>query len=205
MATFFFKGGRAAVAYGHCGVAMLFLEHQLSHGLANDVAAAQNHTFLSRCGNFIAFEQCDNAKGCGRNKTGQAQCHATCIHWVNTVNILVVINGIDHLLLVNVLGQRQLNDEAVNIGIIVQSANAVEKLFLGSILVHADERRLEPAFLAGNHLVFHIGLRATVMANQHSGQMGALLSCFYHLLHLGLDFVLDGIGSFLSVYQFHAN
>ena len=58
---------------------------------------------------------------------------------MDAVNVLAVVDGVDDLLLVDVLGQGQLHDKAVNVGVLVQTADAVQQLFLGSILVHADE------------------------------------------------------------------
>ena len=59
---------------------------------------------------------------------------------MNAIQILAVVDGVDDLLLIDVLGQGQLHDETVHVRIIVELTYAVEQLFLGGILVHADKR-----------------------------------------------------------------
>ena len=58
---------------------------------------------------------------------------------MEAVNILAVVNGHDDLLLVNMFGQRQLHDEAVDVGIIVELSHTTEKFLLRDIIFVADQ------------------------------------------------------------------
>ena len=101
------------------------------------------------------------------------------------------------------LGERELDDEPVDIGVAVELGHAVEKLVLGHVVLEADERRLEAALLAGDDLVFHVGLRTTVVAHQHGGQVGALLPRGHHLFHFFGYFGFYGRGRGFAVNKCH--
>ena len=58
---------------------------------------------------------------------------------MDAVDVLAVVDGVDHVLLVDVLGQRQLHDKAVHIIVLIQLLDAGQQLFLGRVLFHADE------------------------------------------------------------------
>ena len=127
------------MADGHRGVAMFLLEHELGHGLAHDVAAAQYHALLARSGDIVALQQGDDAQRSCRDETGQTQRHATGIHRVYAVNVLSVVDSVDDMLLIDVLGQRQLHDEAIHVIILIQFLDAIQQLLLGCVFVHSDE------------------------------------------------------------------
>ena len=59
------EGDRAAVAYGDGGVAILLLHHELCHGLAHDIAAAEDDALLAGGGYLVALEQLKDALGGG--------------------------------------------------------------------------------------------------------------------------------------------
>ena len=53
-----FQRLRSRVAHGDGSVAILLLHHELCHGLAYDVASAQDNTLLARGLNVITLQQC---------------------------------------------------------------------------------------------------------------------------------------------------
>lgn len=100
------------------------------------------------------LQQGEDTERSGRNETSHAERHSAHIYRVESVYILTVIYCHGHLLLIDVLRQRKLNDESVNIIILVQLVYALQELFFGNILLITDEGRLESTLLAGQHLVF---------------------------------------------------
>ena len=69
-----------------------------------------------------------------------AKLHATCVDAGEAVHILLRLDGVDDLVLVNVFGQGQLDDVAVNLGIVVEEFDHVEHLFLGGAFGQAVDR-----------------------------------------------------------------
>ena len=56
------------------------------------------------------------------------------------VNILAVVDGHDYLLLIDMLGQRQLNDKAVHVLVLVELLHLREQFLLLHVILEADER-----------------------------------------------------------------
>lgn len=106
-------------------------------------------------------------------------------------------------LLVDMLRQRQLNDEAIDILFFVEAVNTSQQLFLRHVILIADERRGKTALLAGDNLVFHVRLRAAVMSYEDSGQMRTFATSGDNLAHFVGNFGLDGRCSSFTVNQFH--
>ena len=102
---------------------------------------------------------------------------------METVDILAVVDGLDDLLLIDMLGQRELHDEAIDIGVLVQFVNTGQKLLFGDVVLKADEGALEATGLTGQHLILHIRLRATVVTHQYSCQMRLLATTGHDFLH----------------------
>ena len=59
---------------------------------------------------------------------------------MEAVHVLAVVNGFYDALLVDVVGQGQLHDKAVHVGIFVELVNAVEEFFLRHVVLKAMER-----------------------------------------------------------------
>ena len=111
---------------------------------------------------------------------------------MEAVHVLAVVNGLDDFLLVDMLGQGQLHDEPVDVSVVVQARHARQEFILRYVVLIADERRLESAGLAGQHLVLYVGLRTAVVPHEHSGQVWLLLATGHHLLYFLGNLSLDG-------------
>ena len=99
---------------------------------------------------------------------------------METINILPIIDRLDHLLLGNMLWQRQLNDKTIHVRIVVQLIDLTEQLLLSDIRLVTDQRRLETNLLTSPDLVCHVGFATAIMSYQDRRQM-------WHLATLGLD------------------
>ena len=128
------------VAYGHGAVTRVgFLHQQAGHGLAHYVAAAQYHGFLAAGLDVVALEQFHDAVGRGRYEAWQTDAHAAYVDGMESVHILAVINGLYYMLLIDMLGQRQLDYESVHIRVIVELGNFVEEDFLCYVTLKTDK------------------------------------------------------------------
>ena len=91
---------------------------------------------------------------------------------MKTIHILGGRNGFNHLLCINVRGQGQLHQDAVDAVVGVKGVDAGQQLGLGHggrvLLQHG----MQAAVIAGLDLVAHIHLGGRVFAHQHHGQAG---------------------------------
>ena len=194
---------RARVADGNSRIAVLLLHHQLGHRLADDVGAAEYDALLAACLDAVALQQRDDAKRRSRDEAGQTDGHAAHVDGMEAVNVLTVVDGLDNLLLVDVLRQGQLDDETVDVAILVQTVNAGQQFLLGHIGLIAYECRLEATGLAREYLILNVCLRAAVVTHQHCGQVGLLAALSHYLLHFLGNLGLDGSCRCFSVNQLH--
>ncbi len=77
---------------------------------------------------------------------------------MEAVNIFAIVDSHDDLLLIDVLGERQLHDEAVDIAVAVQAIHTLEQLVFGHIVLVAYECRLEATLLTCYDFVFDVCL-----------------------------------------------
>ena len=188
------------MANGDGGIAVVLLEHELSHGLAHNVAAAQNDTFLSARTYIIVAQKGENAQWCCRYETRQTNRHATDVDGMESVDILPVVDSHNDFLLIDMIRQWKLNDKAVDVGIVVELVYAFQKFLLGDIVLITNQRRLETTLLTSNDLVLDIGFRTAVMPHENSSEMGTLFSARHHLLHLLGNLSFHGRSRCFSIY-----
>ena len=188
------------MAHGDRGIAILLLHHQLCHRLADDVGTPQDDTFLAAGLYVITVQQREDAQRCGRNEAWKANGHTPHIDGMEAVYILAVIDGLNDFLLVDMLRQRQLDDEAVYIGILIQLAHTSKQLSFGHVIFIPDECRLESTLFAGDDLILHIRLGTTVVPHEHSRQMRLFSSVNHDLFYFFRNLGLDGHSGCFSVY-----
>ena len=68
---------------------------------------------------------------------------------METIDILAVVDSLDNLLFVDMFGQGQLYDEAIDIAIAIQVVDTGQQLVFCHVILEADERRFEATGLAG--------------------------------------------------------
>jgi len=193
-----------AVTHGDGRIAgIVLLHHQGCDRLADDVAAAEDHTAGSARRDVIAREQLHDARRGGRQIARQTYRHAADIDGVETVDILAIVNCLDDTLFRDVGRQRELDYKAVDSVVGIEPGDSLQKFVLGDIVLHAYQRRGEATLLASLDLVSHIGLAATVMTHKDGSQMGRAQALSLHFFYFSRDFTLDGVGNLLSVNYFH--
>jgi hypothetical protein len=122
---------------------------------------------------------------------------------METIYVLFRQDGFGDLLLIDVLGQGQLNDESVNSGIVVQLVHHAEQFFLGDSVFKLEQSALETACLASKYLVADVCFATAIMAHKYCCQVWSACARGYDVLYLGLDFGLDLSSCCLSINYLH--
>ena len=120
---------RAGVADRHGCVAA-----QEKHGNrdAHDVAATNHHSVLSSNLHVVAVEQLDAALWCAGYEERITTLHGKFadVQGVEAVHVLLDGNGVQDALFVDVLGERKLHEDSVDIRIRVQFHDRLQQVFL---------------------------------------------------------------------------
>lgn len=188
--------GRAGVADGHRGV---FLQEHQRQGLADNVAAADDHGLLAGHGDVIAFEQGHDSGRSAGAQTGQAQGQTAHVHGMEAVHVLGGIDQVQAFLAVQALGQGQLQEDAVNGRIGVQVENGLFQFGLGDVGGQADAPRDDARLGAAPFLVADIDLGGRVLAHQDDGQARSAAVAGGQGRDLLREFLPDGRGCRFSI------
>ena len=189
---------RLAVAHGDGAVETLTAQ-QVGGGRTHNVRAANHHAVLAGGLDAIALQQRADAHRRGGHKALLAQHHAADVDGRETIHILVGRDGVDDLLLVDMLRQGELHDETVDVGVVVEEFNGLQKLGLGGLVAHAVDTGGEPHLVARLLLVGDVGHARPVLAHDYCGQMRCAVPLLGQLAHLVGYFVFDLQGHRLAV------
>ncbi len=118
---------RARVAHGHRGVAR---EQQLRQRLAHQARAPDHDGLGAFDGDAVVVEDLDASAGRARHHGRLAREQITQAHGVQAVDVLGRRDGIDGRVFVQPLGQRQLEEDAVNRWIGVDLLDGLDELAL---------------------------------------------------------------------------
>ena len=146
------------MTYGDSSIAILLLHHELSHRLTNDVGTSKDDALLTTGLDVIALQQGNDAQRRCRNEARQTNRHTAHVDGMETVDILTIVDGLDNLLLVDVLGQGELNDKAIDIVVVVQFVDTSQQLGLCDVVLKTNQCALEATSLASQNLIFNIRL-----------------------------------------------
>ena len=159
--------GRAAVADRDGGVG---LQQQQRHGLAHRVAAADDHRVLAFDRGASALDEFHAAVRRGRPQARQAGHQLPGRVQGKAVHVFGGVDGANHRLRVNVLGQRHLHQDAVDGPVGVERRHPSQQLNLcqcGGVLL---QHRVQPVVGAGLDLVADVDRAGGVFAHQDHGQ-----------------------------------
>ncbi len=113
---------------------------------------------------------------------------------VKSVDVLAVIDGEGDLFFVDVLRQRQLHDEAVHIGVVIEALYDVERFGFGDFRRAPDERTLETHLFAGPDLGINVNFTCGVFADEHGSEVGNFSAALANQADFGGQFGLDIFG-----------
>ena len=115
-----------AQSYSTVGT-FLVARKQIGDRRSDNVAATQHHTMLALGFNVVMLKYRAHSHRGSRQESVLAKHHTTDIDRCESINILIRRNGVYHLLLVDLLGQRQLDDKSVDIIVIVKEINGFKQ------------------------------------------------------------------------------
>ena len=142
------------------------MQKELRHRLPDDVATAEDDAVLTSCLDLIATQELNDPLWGSRDEAGKANAHTPNIDRVEAIDILLWADRFDDALLVDVLGEGELDDEAVNFGIAIEALNLAEELLFGDILFEADKRGAEAHLGTSLNLGGYISFAAAIVTDK---------------------------------------
>ena len=106
----------------------------------------------------------------GRNPDGITARDLAHVHGMKAVHVLARIDAQQHATRVDVLGQRQLHQNAVDLRIGVQTVDQREQVRLGHLCRLGEGLVIQPGLVAGLALHPHVGRRRGILAHEHRGE-----------------------------------
>lgn len=140
LGAYFIEIFRAAVADGHRAVARLTLLHKQSgNRLAHDVAAAYHNAMTTRGGYLITAKKLDYTGGSGALEAVETYAELAYVDRMETVDVFLRVYGFDNLLLVDMTGKGELDNETVDFGVFVELIDFREELLFGDVILKPYE------------------------------------------------------------------
>ncbi len=167
------RSGTAGVDHGDSGVAARALQRQQQRqGSADGDATTDHHDVPSLHGHVVGVEELDDARRCARQRPRRAHHQTPQVQRVQAVDVLGVVHGQQRGLLVEALGQRDLDQVGMDGGIGVEATDNGLELVLaglhGQMLVHRDDAHLSAVVV----LQRHVALTGGVVAHEDGAQPG---------------------------------
>ena len=167
------------------------VQQQFGYGFAHNVGAAHHHGVLALEVYAHAVNQAHDAGRGAGNDAVLAQPQAGYVSGVETVHVLLAGDGVNHLLLVDVLGKRQLHQDTVYQRVVVEGHNLFEEGFLGDVGGQFHQLGLHAGVGGGLHFVADIYLAGGVFTHDDDHQAGLAAVLGLEDGHFGLYLVLD--------------
>ena len=177
------------------------LEQQGGHGFADDVRAANHHGVFAGQITAGVFEQLHAAAGGAGRQHVAALTQPADVFAVKPVDILAWRDGLQRKGFCDVVGQRQLQEDAVDAGITVQFGDQFQQLRLRGVFAQAVLQRANAGFFGTQDLVAHVDLTGRVFAHQNHRQR-RFDAVALQGLHISFYLSEDAGGSGLAVDQF---
>ena len=111
------------------------VEQQHCHGLAHDVASADNHAVLAVDLHAGAVNEFHDTRRCAGEEVVVADHDLAHVYGVECVHIFQRGNGLDDQLFIEVIRQRHLYQNAVYLVVLVQHADQIQQLFFRCVFV----------------------------------------------------------------------
>ena len=154
---------------GHGGVAPL-QEHR--GGDADHVASADDDCFFAGDLDPAAFQELDASARCARDEQGLASAlrEAAGVERVESVDVLLVVDGAEDAFLVDVAGHRELHEDAVDVRVGVVVGDDLEDLLLGGVVWEVGAEGVDTGLGARLLLGFDVRLGVLTLADEHHGE-----------------------------------
>ncbi len=180
---------------GHGGITDFgFARHQNTHRRTDDITATDDHAVQTRSLDFIPLQHLYNAVRRGGQVRRQAQRHTPYVDGVKAVHVFFRVDGEGHFEFVDVLGQGQLHDEAVHVGVVVQVFDDLQNFGFRCFRPALDERGFKAHLLTGFDFRLHVKLTRGIGTDQHCGEVRRFLSVRLHVCDIAGDFFFNLLG-----------
>ena len=118
---------------------------------------------------------------------------------MHAVDVLVRVYGEDDLPLLDVRGQGELDEDAVEAGVGVELPHEADELFLGGLLRQLDRLADHVRLVAGAALVPHVDGGGGVASHEHGGETGGYTEAFPERARFLGDLAADLLGHLLTI------
>ena len=149
------------------------VHEEKGHGLADDVAAAEDDGVCAFDGNVVAAKDFHAAGGSAGDQAGAPADEAAEIHGMEAVHVFEGIDGFEDALGVHLRRKRELDEDAVDVVVAVQvfdNGEEIERVYRGG---RREKGAGQAELFAGGDFAFHVELRRGVFANEDGGETGA--------------------------------
>ena len=136
-------------------------------GLADDRGAADDDGARIAQRDLVLREHAHDPERRARDERRPAEVEAAGVHRVQPVDVLRGIDRLDHLRLVEVVGQRQLDEDPVDGVVGIQVGEQREQLLLGRLGRQAHVLRVDADALRGLLLEVDVDVRGGIVADEH--------------------------------------
>lgn len=170
-----------------------------SHGLADDITAAEDDGVGAGEGNLIAVENLHAAGGSAGDEAGTSADEAAEIHGMETVNIFGGIDGFEYALGVDLFGKRELNEDAVDAVVAIEIVDEFQEIVGGAGGGRSVHPAIEAEVMAGVDFAFDVELGGGIFSDEDGGESGADVLVKVEVDDLGAKFGEDFVADFEAV------
>src|ERR1700722_3680778 len=183
------------MTHGHGGIGV---DEQHGRRLAYDVTAPDNDGFLAGNGYLASFQDFDNSGRRARNEAGALRGKVADIDRMKAGDILGWIDGQEDSFRIDLPGQRQLHQDAVDFVASIQVVNKRKQLLSARGLSRRVLLAIDPDLFGGLYFAANIDFRSGIVADQHYREARANTRRF-HGLHVRSNLIADIVGDLCSV------
>jgi hypothetical protein len=146
------------------------VHEEKSHGLADDVASAENGGVGAFDKNVAAAEDFHAAGGGTGDEAGTAADEAAKADGMKSVDVLGGVDGFEDALGIDLRRKRELYEDAIYLVVAVQAVDESEHVLRGDRLRRRVEETGEAEFLASGDFALHVELRGRIFADEDGSE-----------------------------------
>ena len=154
------------MADGDGGIARAsLLHHEEGRWFADDLAAAEHDDVLAFGFDAAALDELDDAGGgAGYETAAVFLAEFTDVDRIKAVDVLAGKDTVEGFCLVDMLGQRCLDEDAVDVGVGIQCIDLGKECFFGNVLGEQSEAAFDADAFGGFLLLAYVGYGCGVIA-----------------------------------------
>src|SRR5215210_2934044 len=180
-------GGEVAGSRVAEGDGRVAVQEEQRRGLADDVAAADHDRIGALQPDPVLVQQREHAERRPRHVPGRPGEQEPRVDRVEAVDVLHRVDRLDHALLGDLVGERQLHEDPVDRGVGVQLADQRQQLLLARLGRQSQVARLDPDLERRAVLHPDVDVRGGVVADEDRGDPDRARECGHLGRHLRPD------------------